>query len=492
MIRRIGERGLGRRAIGWTLPAALFAVSGVAASSTSPTIAQSAPSPVTQRVAAALRRLPALNAPLLGSITLPETSADLPRFSGGPENVSIRWRSSNAAILSDRDRGTGEDIIRKGAVRRDKVDRHVRLTATITAPGTAPATASFDLQVPARVNPDPKQAYLFVYFTADTVEGEKLRFAVSDGNNALQWRPLNDARPILESTMGTRGLRDPFILRSPEGDRFFLLATDLSAGTTGWDGATVHGSRYLEIWESTDLIHWGEQRHVRVSADAAGMTWAPEAHYDPGIDAYVVYWTSTLFRDAAHKQGDGNGPQILISTTRDFRHFTTPRPWVKAADLPFLVKDKGMIDATVLKDGDYYYRFTKVSEISGCPSSDIMGQRSRSLRATTESGAWTVIDRCIGRRAGTPEVEGPSVFAANPGDTSGFRYYLWVDNYGGIGYIPLATNSLTPPIKWTYPKDFRLPKSPRHGSVLSITAKERDALIARWGQASPTMAGTPR
>ncbi|MFH8654816.1 hypothetical protein ACH37Y_19160, partial [Sphingomonas paucimobilis] len=31
------------------------------------------------------------------------------------------------------------------------------------------------------------------------------------------------------------------------------------------------------------------------------------------------------------------------------------------------------------------------------------------------SGAWEVIDRCIGRRAGTPEVEGPSVFAANPG-----------------------------------------------------------------------------
>jgi hypothetical protein len=170
-------------------------------------------------------------------------------------------------------------------------------------------------------------AYLFVYFTGDSIEGEKLRFAVSDGNNALQWRDLNDARPILESTMGTRGLRDPFILRSAEGDRFFLLATDLSVGRTGWGHATDDGSQYLEIWESTDLVHWGEQRHLKVNTPMAGMTWAPEASYDPSIQAYIVYWTSTLFRDAAHKQGDGHGPQILMSTTRDFRHFTTPQPW---------------------------------------------------------------------------------------------------------------------------------------------------------------------
>ncbi len=38
---------------------------------------------------------------------------------------------------------------------------------------------------------------------------------------------------VLESHEGTRGLRDPFIMRSAEGDRFFLLATDLSTGRTG-------------------------------------------------------------------------------------------------------------------------------------------------------------------------------------------------------------------------------------------------------------------
>lgn len=328
---------------------------------------------------------------------------------------------------------------------------------------------------------EPKEAYLFVYFTGDSVEGEKIRFAVSDGNNALQWQALNDGRPVLESTLGARGLRDPFILRSAKGDRFFLLATDMSVGRNGWAGGTDRGGHFLEIWESTDLVHWGQQRHVRVNLPNAGMTWAPEASWDPTINAYVVYWTSTLFKDAARNRPDGEGPRILKSTTTDFRTFTTPEPWLKASDVPGMVRDKGLIDATVLADQGYYYRFTKGTDAAGCASPDIFVQRSRSLRALPESEAWSLLDRCIGRRAGTPEVEGPSAFRANPGDTSGFRYYLWVDHYGGVGYIPLGTNSLEPPIRWTYPTEFRLPRSPRHGSVLAITKRERAALIARWG-----------
>lgn len=332
---------------------------------------------------------------------------------------------------------------------------------------------------------DPHEAYLFVYFTGDSIDGEKIRFAVSEGNDALHWQALNAGRPVLESAFGTRGLRDPFILRSARGDRFFLLATDLSVGRTGWDHATDRGSQYLEIWESTDLVHWGRQRHVRVNLPNAGMTWAPEAHWDPTIGAYVVYWTSTLFGDAARTRGDGEGPRILKSTTTDFRRFTTPEPWLKAADVPGMVRDKGLIDTTVLADQGYYYRFTKGTDAAGCASPDIFVQRSRTLRAMPDSGAWSLIDRCIGRRAGTPEVEGPSAFRANPGDIGGFRYYLWVDHYGGVGYIPLGTNSLTPPIRWTYPDRFRLPKSPRHGAVLPITRRERAALVARWGVTPP-------
>lgn len=356
-------------------------------------------------------------------------------------------------------------------------------------PGNTERSSKVQKQAYSR---DHAEAYLFVYFTGDSIDGEKIRFAVSEGNNALKWQALNAGRPVLESASGTRGLRDPFILRSAKGDRFFLLATDLSVGRAGWNGATDRGSQYLEVWESTDLVHWGQQRHVRVNLPNAGMTWAPEASWDPSINAYVVYWTSTLFKDRARTQGDGEGPRILRSTTSDFRTFTTPEPWLKAADVPGMVRDKGLIDTTVLADRGYYYRFTKGTDAAGCTSPDIFVQRSRSLGPMPTTPAWSLIDRCIGRRAGTPEVEGPSAFKANAGDTSGFRYFLWVDHYGGVGYIPLGTNSLTPPIRWTYPAEFRLPRSPRHGAVLPITKRERAALVARWGVSSQPEPAPPQ
>jgi len=59
----------------------------------------------------------------------------------------------------------------------------------------------------------------------------------------------------IELWYGTHGLRDRFIVRSPEGDTFYLLATDLSIGSgTSWDAAPRTGSKYLEVWESHDLI----------------------------------------------------------------------------------------------------------------------------------------------------------------------------------------------------------------------------------------------
>ncbi|WP_081996189.1 glycoside hydrolase family 43 protein [Croceibacterium mercuriale] len=322
-------------------------------------------------------------------------------------------------------------------------------------------------------------AYLFVYFTGSGLEKEAIHFAVSEGNDALHWRPLNDGRPVLQSTKGTLGLRDPFILRSAQGDRFFLLATDLSAARTGWDDATSRGSHHLEIWESTDLVHWGEQRHVQVNLPQAGMTWAPEATWDPARGVYVVYWASTLFTDDARTQGDGHGAQMLFASTRDFHTFSPPQPWFKAADRPELTPDKGLIDATVLHEGNTFFRFTKATEASGCPSGDIILDRSTDLGAG--GNRWLLADRCIGQDAGTTEVEGPAILRTNPGDRSGYRYILFVDRFRDIGLVPLATQSLEGDIRWTTPASFALPAGARHGTVLPISAAERDALLARWG-----------
>lgn len=58
------------------------------------------------------------------------------------------------------------------------------------------------------------EGYMFAYFTGNSVAGEKIYFAASNGNNALDWTELNGGQPALTSTKGTKGLRDPFIIRS--------------------------------------------------------------------------------------------------------------------------------------------------------------------------------------------------------------------------------------------------------------------------------------
>jgi len=60
-----------------------------------------------------------------------------------------------------------------------------------------------------------RTGYLFAYFTGeDTADGEQIRYALSRGDDPLHWRELNGGRPVVTSTIGERGLRDPFLIRS--------------------------------------------------------------------------------------------------------------------------------------------------------------------------------------------------------------------------------------------------------------------------------------
>jgi hypothetical protein len=74
-------------------------------------------------------------------------------------------------------------------------------------------------------------------------------------------------KPVLTSTLGTKGVRDPFLIRDPSGTKFYLIATDLRMYGSGlsWDQASRIGSRSLSIWESPDLRTWSAQRLVQVS-----------------------------------------------------------------------------------------------------------------------------------------------------------------------------------------------------------------------------------
>ncbi|PVH96506.1 glycoside hydrolase family 43 protein [Periconia macrospinosa] len=364
--------------------------------------------------------------------------------------LNVTW-SSNLPLIISHD----------GIVKRQSTEAEVDLVATIDVDGIT-TKRTFSAKVARQAALDPFAGYAFAYFTGNSIAGEKIYFAASNGNNALSWKELNGGQPVLSSTYGTKGLRDPFIIRSNEGDKFFLIATDLSIGSgTSWGDSVRIGSRYLEVWESTDLINWSAQRHIQVSPPSAGNTWAPEAYYDSSIGEYVVYWASSLYADNDPNHTGSTYHRMLFATTRDFVTFSETTVW----------QDAGMsrIDSTVLKDGSTFYRFTKDEGASGTGCADIIQERSDSLRAPLSG--WTQVTACIGKRAGTSAVEGPTAFKSNPGDVNGEKFYLFVDEYGNRGYIPLETADISNP-DWKVSSSYKLPASPRHGTVIPVTAQE--------------------
>ncbi|MGX1473654.1 UNVERIFIED_CONTAM: beta-xylosidase [Streptomyces canus] len=337
------------------------------------------------------------------------------------------------------------------------------LLALLTAP-----TGSAHSGAPP-VNHPKYAGYLFAYFTGEgTADGEQIRYALSRGNDPLHWRELNQGKPVLTSTIGEKGLRDPFVIRSPKGDKFYLIATDLrmyknSSGS--WDDVQRHGSKSVMIWESTDLVHWTDQRLVKVAPDNAGNTWAPEAYWDDSLGEYVVFWASKLYADDDPGHTGSTYNKMLYATTKDFRTFSAPRVW----------DDPGysVIDSTVVKYKDTYYRYTKDERdpTSSSPCAKfITGEKSTSLTSTK----YDLVADCIGSGA-MDRGEGPTVFKSNTEK----KWYLFIDEYGGRGYVPFETTDLDSG-QWTPSKNYQLPASPRHGTVLPVTQQEYDRLLAAY------------
>ncbi len=388
-----------------------------------------------------------------GNLTLPTT---------GLHGASVTWESSSGTIAP-----TGE--VTRPAHGEDA--ETVTLTATVTV-GAATATRELAAHVPPLPEQEDLAGYLFSYFVGEgTATGEQVYFGLSQGNDPLKYQNLNDNQPVLTSELGEKGLRDPFIIRSPEGDKFYQIATDLKIyGNGNWDASQRTGSKSIMVWESTDLVNWTDQRLVQVSPDTAGNTWAPEAYYDETIGAYVVFWASKLYAedDPGHTGNTYN--RMMYATTRDFVTFSEAQVWV----------DPGysVIDSTVTQHDGQYYRFTKDerNNTSSTPCSKfILAEKAVELRSTD----YDFITDCIGKAnslgGGINQGEGPTIFKSNTEE----KWYLFIDEFGGRGYVPFESTSLDA-AEWTMSTDYEMPSRPRHGTVLPVTQAEYDRLLKTY------------
>ncbi|WP_055426784.1 family 43 glycosylhydrolase [Bifidobacterium aesculapii] len=439
-------------------------------------------------------------------------------------NFSVPTKGANGATISwtVKDAGKADPKITDGVNKTSKTVRVSRpaagakattitLTATVTS-GNVTQTRDFTVKVqPMPSSKTDTQAYVWMYFTGEGGESQKVSIAASKGDNALDWNALNTnaegkAEPIMTSVFGEKGLRDPFIMRSHDGDKFYLLATDLKIGSdNNFFNAQAKGSKYLEIWESTDLVNWSNQRHVKVSTDYAGNTWAPEAYWDDELGTYVVYWASNLYDTTdENERTAATYNRMMIATTDDFITFSEPKEWVNVDRRG--QAGAGSIDATVQKVGDTYYRIYKdensmtLREEKSTDLTASIGADGVTDFATALKGSkWTEIGTNIGGGqangyGGTFTAgEGPSLFKANKGDVNGYQYYLFADQpdyHGGPNhYIPFATTDITDASKWTSVGD-KMPESnmplnsdggrPRHGTVLGVTRAEYQAVLEAY------------
>ncbi|MFI9155554.1 glycoside hydrolase family 43 protein [Streptomyces sp. NPDC053367] len=303
--------------------------------------------------------------------------------------------------------------------------------------------------------------YLMAHFIGEGSTGQQIHF--SHSTDGLNWRDLNGGGMTLRSTVGTRGVRDPALVRSPDGSRYWIIATDLCIGCgQNWDQAINDGSRNLVVWESTDLVTWSQPWLLNVAGAIPDgrNAWAPEAIWNPATNDYVLYWATNKPVNGVKKH------RIYYARTRDFRSITTPQIYIERSGTQEII-DTQIVALPAGVGSHRYVRASGDGQITLEGSSSILGP-------------WTHLGNLSGIGLTGAQVEGPMWMKFRDRN----EWTLYLDQYASNrGYLPVVTTD--PSASGTY----RLPASgsysmggtkKRHGSILELTAAEESRVLARW------------
>ena len=410
-----------------------------------------------------------------GNITLPSEK----------DGVSIAWTSSDDNIITS----TEVDGKPAGVVTRGESDQKVTLTAVFSKDGQDSVTKTYEVTVKAKaqeVSEDDYVGYLFVHFIGNEAAAshEQTYFSISE--DGLNWSELNGGNAVLTSDIGESGLRDHFIARAPEGDKYYMIATDLSIyhNAGNWAGAGGSGSHGIVVWESDDLVNWSEPWIAEIAPENAGCTWAPEFIYDESTGEYVVYWSATSIEldENGEIAQEYENHTIYYAKTRDFRTFTDAEVYHSGGKMEDGTPIK-VIDSTMIENDGTYYRYTK-NEMNGT----IMVDKSDAILGTFTEIDSDTLSSDVPATVGA--VEGPIIFKMNEKTEDGKdQWCLMVDRFArGQGYYPLITTDLdSGEFTMLSDDEFSMPTDVhkyRHGYVMPVTAAEYDALQRTYGEDS--------
>ncbi len=144
--------------------------------------------------------------------------------------------------------------------------------------------------------------YLFTSFRGS---GDGLHLAYS--RDARDWTELG--RVFLKPEVGSKLMRDPHILKGPDGLYHMVW-------TSGWK------DKGIGYANSKDLLEWSEQRFLPLTEaiDGVETTWAPELYWLDERQTYLIVWSSARPMEGR----DGAQHRAHYVLTRDFESFTEP------------------------------------------------------------------------------------------------------------------------------------------------------------------------
>jgi len=340
--------------------------------------------------------------------------------------------------------------------------------------------------------------YLFGHFIGEqTGDEEQIYFALSE--DGLHFKDMNNGKPVLVSSVGEKGARDPYLYRSHDGNKFYAIATDLSIYNRGgwkkneqgyYDPSTT-GSPYLVLWESDDLVNWTEPRLIKVAPENAGMAWAPEIIYNEETDENIIFFASSIMNPETKYKAKPNA--IYYVATKDFKQFTEPKLFIDCQkDGSEDGKEREIIDATVMKIGEYYYSVSKDGD-----NAENGGIRIMRTKTLLNPESWEKVldldelglnlDAAGVDVLDNSSLEGPELFELNKADRTDPNvpeYGIIADRYmAGTGYIPLKTTNIedrdNSKNSWKIlsDKEYSFDKlKKRHGTILRITKDEIEKL----------------
>lgn len=118
------------------------------------------------------------------------------------------------------------------------------------------STLSAVLPPPVKREDPTKVGYLFLHFYDNYLApgqyttypaGEQVFGHVSTNNSAIDYTALKGGAPLLTSTVGTKGVRDLYLVSKPDESQHWIIGTDLNQTAAGGFGGSFL-SRSLVIW----------------------------------------------------------------------------------------------------------------------------------------------------------------------------------------------------------------------------------------------------